>query len=101
MMLRRAIQQVIDDPSFHLNIEPAATALRQARCIAEWSRQDENKTIFDEFESRLAEKLKGCVQHVTSISSVKSFGSVRAEICRNYHSQRTSAAYIELWSNFI
>ena len=52
-MLKRAIQRVVDDASYHLNVEPAAMALRQASYIAEWITQYENKAIFDEFETRL------------------------------------------------
>ena len=100
-MLKRAIQRVIDDASYQLNVEPAATALRQASYIAEWITHDENKAIFDEFETRLVEKFKSCVPTCTTISSVRSFGSVRADICRNYHSLRTSPAFVELWSEFI
>ena len=88
------------DASYHLNVEPAAMALRQASCITEWITQDENKAI-DEFETRLVEKLKSCVPHVTTISSVRSFGYVRADICQNYHSLRTSPAFVQLRSEFI
>ena len=97
VMLKRAIQQVIDDDSYHLNVEPAATALRQAKCIAEWSNQEENTAILNEFETYVVKELKGCVPHVANISSVKSFGST----CRNYHCLRTSTSFIELWSKFI
>lgn len=100
-MLTRAIQRVVDDPSYHLNVEPAATALRQARCIAEWSTQEENKAAFDDFEARLVQELGGCVPSVSTTSSVRSFGTIRADICRNYHSLRTSAAFTALWSEFI
>ena len=34
-MLKNAIQHVIDDSSFHLKVEPAATALQQAKYVAE------------------------------------------------------------------
>ena len=65
-MLKRAIQRVIDDASYHLNVEPVATALRQASYIAEWITHDENKAIFDEFETRPVKKLKilSSVAHV-------------------------------------
>ena len=79
-MLKRTIQRAVDDASYHLNVEPAAMALRQASYIAEWITHDENKAIFDDFETRLVEKLKSCVPHVTTISSVRSFGSVRAHM---------------------
>ena len=101
VMLKCAIQQVVDDPSYHLKVEPRATALRQARCIAEWSTQEENNAAFNEFEARLLEELWNCVPRVTTTSSVRSFGTVRTDICRNYHSLRTSAAFTVLWSEFI
>ena len=68
-MLKRAIQGVVDDSSYHQNVEPVATALQQARLIAEWSSQVENKAIFDKFKKRLEKELKGCVPHDITTSS--------------------------------
>ena len=100
-MLKFAIERVIDDPSFHLNVEPASSALRQARCIHDWSTKEENKANFGAFEARLVENLRSCVPCVAASSSVRSFGNVRTDICRNYHSLRTSTAFTTLWSEFI
>ena len=60
VMLKSTIQHVIDDSSFHLKVEPAATALQQAKYVAEWSGKDENRLIFEAFEKRLVKELKGC-----------------------------------------
>ena len=64
-MLKNAIQHVIDDSSFHLKVEPAATALQQAKYmymyVAEWSGKDENRLIFEAFEERLVKELMGCL----------------------------------------
>ena len=35
VMLKNAIQHVVDDSSFHLKVEPAATALQQAKYVAD------------------------------------------------------------------
>ena len=51
-MLKNAIQHVIDDSSFHLKVEAAATALQLAKYVAEWSGKDENRLIFEAFEER-------------------------------------------------
>ena len=99
-MLKHAIEQVMDDPSYHLNVEPAATALRQARCVHNWSTQEENKIIFDEFEARVVKELRSCVPCVAAVG-VRLFGNIRADICRKYHILRTSAAFTALWSEFI
>ena len=55
-MLKNAIQHVIDDSSFHLKVEPGATALLQAKYVAEWSGKDENRHIFKAFEERLVKE---------------------------------------------
>ena len=56
-MLKNAIQHVVDDSSFHLKVEPAATALQQAKYVPEWSGKDENRLIFEALEERLVKEL--------------------------------------------
>ena len=87
-MLKNAIQHVVDDSSFHLKVEPAA--LQQAKYVAEWSGKDENRLIFEAFEERLVKELKGCLPSDPTNSNARSFVSFRSDICRNYHSLRTS-----------
>ena len=74
-MLKSAIQHIIHDSNFHLNVEPAATALQKARCVWEWSGKDENKPgpIFEELKKTL-EELKTCVSPNATSSSARSFG---------------------------
>ena len=98
-MLKHAIERVIDDPSYHLNVEPATAALQQAKCVHSWSTQEGNKKMFDDFEVRMVEELRSCVPCVPV--RVKSFINVRTEICRKYHILRTSAAFIARWSEFL
>ena len=100
-MLKNAIQHIIDDSSFHLLVEPAATALQQAKYVAEWSSKDENIPIFEVFEERLMKELKGCLPSDATSLNARSFVSFRADICRNYHSLRTSSIFVHLWSEFI
>ena len=46
VMLRKALQHLIDDRSFHLAVEPAATALQQANCVLDWGCQQANTSAF-------------------------------------------------------
>ena len=100
-MLKNAIQHVVDDSSFHLKVEPAATALQQAKYVAEWSGKDENRLIFEAFEERLVKELKGCLPSDPTNSNARSFVSFRSDICRNYHSLRTSSSFVDLWTELI
>lgn len=59
------------------------------------------KTKIHPYLVNFKKQLKGCMLHVATISSVRSFGSVGADICHKYHCLRTSTAFIELWSEFI
>ena len=101
VMLKSAIHNVINDTSFHLKVEAAATALQQARCVAEWSGKEENEPIFEEFEKRLLDELKTCLPPNAASSGARSFGSIRSDICRNYHRVRTSSTFVAIWNDLI
>ena len=60
-MLRGAIEHIVSDPSFHIPVEPAATALSTARSVLEWVSQEENQTIFSAFEDKITSELSGCI----------------------------------------
>ena len=55
VMLKRAIQHVADDSSFHISVEPAITALQQANAMLEWVCKKEFK---DEILEFILSKLK-------------------------------------------
>ena len=79
-MLRKALKHVVDDSSFHLAIEPAATALQQAKYVVDWSYQQVNISAFDKFEELVQE----CF--LSSDFNSHSFVSIWSDICRSYHS---------------
>ena len=62
VMLRKALQHLIDDRSFHLAVEPAATAL-QANCVLDWGCQQANTSAFKGFEKELVQENLVCVFH--------------------------------------
>ena len=98
-MLRKAIQHVIDDSSFHLPVEPAATALRQAKTILDWGTHQQNRSVFEGFEEKLVLELSAALP--SSCVDARSFLTVRSDMCRSYHDVRTSPQFIALWSEFI
>ena len=98
-MLRKAIQRVVDDSSFHLPVEPAATALQQAKCVLDWGSKQENARVFEEFEEKLLQELKSSIP--SALSDSYSFVTARSDMCCSYHTTRTSPHFITLWSSFI
>ena len=40
-MLKRATQRVVEDETFHIPVEPAATALRTAKFVLDWATDHE------------------------------------------------------------
>ena len=60
-MLKKAVQHVIDDSSLHIGVEPAATALQQAKAIMEWGSKQENESLFKNLEDRLLLELNTCL----------------------------------------
>ena len=77
VMLKNAIQHVVDDSSFHLKVEPAATSLQQAKYVAEWSGKDENRFIFEE---RLVKELRAVCHLILQIRMPDLLFSFRSEI---------------------
>ena len=92
-------EHVIDDSSFHLPVEPAATALQQAKSVLEWGSQQENTPIFEGFEEILVQELNTTLP--TGSLDARSFLTARSDMCRSYHKLRTSPQFISLWSTFI
>ena len=98
-MLKKSVQHVIDDSSFHINVEPAATALQQAKSVMEWGSKQENEALFKEFEDQLVLELNTCFP--SGSLDVRSLRTIRSDMCRQYHKVRTSPHFTALWSSFI
>lgn len=54
------MSSVIEDQSFHIAVEPAATALRTAKNVLEWA--DTNKEAFLCFEELLCSTIRPCLR---------------------------------------
>ena len=98
-MLRRAVEHVVSDSSFQFPVEPAATALQQAKSVLEWVSLQENAVELLRFEESLLGELKSTVP--SCVSDSRSFVTARSDMCRSYHNVRTSASFAALWSSFI
>ena len=98
-MLRKALQKAVEDESLNMPIEPAITVLQQAKCMLEWGSRPENLLSLDEFEEKLVQELRACIPSMDFNS--RSFVTARADMCRSYHSMRTSLHFVTLWTNFI
>ena len=98
-MLRKALQHIIDDSSFHIPVEPAATALQQAKSVLEWGCQESQALAVGGFEERLVQEL-GTI-FPTGFVDTRSFVTARFDICRHYHTLRTAPHFITLWTTFM
>ena len=62
-MLKKTIQHIVKDSRFNIDIEPAATALRQARAALEWA--EKNERDLDKITEKIALELKSCLPNVS------------------------------------
>ena len=92
-MLRRAVSSVVEDQSFHIAVEPAATALRTAKNVLEWA--DTNKEDFLSFEELLCSTIRPCLrdQRVSKAS--------KECMWRNFHQIRTLESFRLSWCKFL
>ena len=95
----KAIEDLVSDESFHVQLEPAVTALKQASSVLEWASETENHDTFTDFEAEVTTQLCRCLPESTR--DVKSFQSQRVDMWRSYHSIRTETSFYCLWSQFI
>ena len=98
-MLKRALEHVIEDGSFNIGVEPAATALKTAKNVLHWGSQEENESTLSAFELRLISELRTCIH--SNCKDVRSFQVQRVELWRSYHSLRTSKHFNETWHGFL
>jgi len=95
-MLRRAVEHVVKDESFQVPVEPAAKALKVAKCVLAWASQEENKAALGVFEEKLVSELQTCFH--------EHFQSIRVqqmEMWRSYHQLRTSDNFRSAWHAFL
>ena len=95
----KAIEELLSDESFHIPLEPAATAFRQGTCVFQWASEASNRQAFETFEAAISSALQTCLPEGTS--NIRSFQTERVDLWRAYHSVRTSEAFIALWRELI
>ena len=98
-MLQSAVEHVVKDDSFHLPLEPAATALRLAKAVMDWSSREENKLIYHVFEEKVGAELQTCLPKV--FQNLRSFQTQKVELWRAYHELRTSDRFNALCRDFL
>ena len=99
VIMRRAIEHVVSDQSFHIPVEPAATALGIAKSVLEWVSKEENQSIFAEFERNVMTELHPCLGDCPK--DMRSFRTKRIELCRSYHLLRVSERFTTSWRDFL
>ena len=84
-MLKRAVSSVVEDQSFHIAVEPAATALRTAKNVLEWA--ETNEEAFRSFEELVCSALSPCLcdQRASKVN--------KESMWRDFHQVRTSESF--------
>ena len=95
--MQKAIEDVLNDESFHVQLEPAATALKQATCLFKWA--SDNQEAFGIFETSFRTHLRTCL--LQDISTTRSYQNQRVDMWRKYHSLRISKEFVDLWKELI
>ena len=95
----KAMEDLVSDESFHVQFEPAVTALMQASSVLGWASETGNRDTFTDFEAAITTQLRRCLPE--NARDVKSFQSQRVDMWRSYHSIRTETSFYYLWSQFI
>ena len=91
-MLKRATQCVVEDETFHIPVEPAATALRTAKFVLHWA-SDHEETM-GSFEHRICSALCPCFNG----AQIPTTGR-REVMWRAYLKVRTSEEFRLLWKD--
>lgn len=92
-MLRRAVTSILEDKSFHISVEPAATALRTAKKVVEWA--SVNDEAFLAFERLVCSALRRC------LCDQRASKASRECMWRDFHQLRTSEAFKLSWCDFL
>ena len=52
------MEHVVKDESFHIPVEPTATALNAAKTVLEWASQEDHQPAFLAFEEKVVSALR-------------------------------------------
>ena len=74
----KAIEELLSDESFHIPLEPAATAFRQGTCVFQWASEASNRQAFETFEAAISLALQTCLPEGTS--NIRSFQTERVDL---------------------
>ena len=94
-MLKSVTQDIIQDESFHLPVEPAATVLRDAKELV--LKHKEYPAEFELMERNATKELASCLSSSTKETSFKNKHSY---MCRSYHALRCSSNFKLMWVQF-
>ena len=94
-MLKRAIEAIVRDESFHLAVEPAATALQVAQGLLVHA--EKPGRVFTDFEKKLLSRLQDVLKESHSLS----LRTRRIRYWRNFHQLRISQEFSSLWEEFL
>ena len=96
----KAVNEVLTDESFQIDLEPCKSAYKQAQDTMKWATDDTNTSQTHQFETALVAMLKRCLPQVIAGSSSALQGQ-RVDVWRKYHHLRTSPDFFHLWSEFL
>ena len=92
-----AVEAIILNESFQVQLEPAITAHRQAVRISKWVHQGrDNELTFMRFEENVKAKLQKCIEESTLAS--KALQTQKLDMMRKYYELRTSESFYRVWN---
>ena len=95
--LVRALEEVLSDDSFKINVPPTIESRKSSERLLEWCCKKENSDTLNEFTQKLSASLK----KVITASMTKSFSYNTDKIWRNFFLLRTSPEFINEWKTFL
>ena len=66
----KAVNEILTDESFQIDIEPCKSAYKQAQDTMKWATDDTNTSQTHQFETALVAMLKKCLPQVIAGSSM-------------------------------
>ena len=91
-MLRRAIESILEDKTFHIPVEPAVTALRTEKTANQWAHEHKDRCRYLE---QICSALRPCLTGGGATKSKKKL------MWGTYHKVRTSEEFRLLWVNVL
>ena len=92
-MLRRAIESILEDKTFHIPVEPAVTVLRAAKTANQWAHEHKDRCRY--LETQICSALRPCLTGGGATKSKKKL------MWGTYHKVRTSEEFRLLWVNVL